>query len=76
MPCWESDFLRAFIKEMCYALMNGEAPRPSHFRAFGCRCFSYKKCRLDNFEKRSSNGIFLGYEGPIRRPEMGGVNGS
>jgi hypothetical protein len=33
----------------------------SYFRAFGCRCFILKKGRLDKFESRSSNGIFLGY---------------
>jgi hypothetical protein len=33
----------------------------SHFRAFGCRCFILKKGRLDKFEARSSNVIFLGY---------------
>jgi hypothetical protein len=33
----------------------------SHFRAFGCRCFILKKGRLDKFESRSSDGIFLGY---------------
>jgi hypothetical protein len=54
-------FLRAFLNKTCYELMHGRAPRVSHFRAFGCRCFIFKKCRLDNFESRSSNGIFLGY---------------
>jgi hypothetical protein len=33
----------------------------SHFKAFGCRCFILKKGRLDKFESRSSDGIFLGY---------------
>jgi hypothetical protein len=33
----------------------------SHFRAFGCRCFILKKGRLDKFESRSFDGIFLGY---------------
>jgi hypothetical protein len=41
--------------------MHGQAPRVSHFRAFGCRCFTLKKGRLDKFESRSSDGIFLGY---------------
>jgi hypothetical protein len=54
-------FLRAFLNKTCYELMHGRAPRLSHFRALGCRCFILKKGRLDKFESRSSNGIFLGY---------------
>jgi hypothetical protein len=51
-------FLRAFLNKTCYELMHGRAPRVSHFRDFGCRCFILKKCRLDKFESRSSDGIF------------------
>jgi hypothetical protein len=54
-------FLRAFLNKTCYELMHGRAPRVSHFRAFGCQCFILKKGRLDKFESRSSDGIFLGY---------------
>jgi hypothetical protein len=54
-------FLRAFLNKTCYELMHGRAPRVSQFRAFGCRCFILKKGRLDKFESRSSDGIFLGY---------------
>jgi hypothetical protein len=54
-------FLRAFLNKTCYELMHGRAPRVSHFWAFGCRCFILKKGRLDKFESRSSDGIFLGY---------------
>jgi transposase InsO family protein len=54
-------FVRAFLNKTCYELMHGRAPRVSHFRAFGCRCFILKKGRLDKFESRSSDGIFLGY---------------
>jgi hypothetical protein len=54
-------FLRAFLNKTCYELMHGRAPRVSHFRAFGYRCFIFKKGRLDKIELRSSNGIFLGY---------------
>jgi hypothetical protein len=32
-------FLRAFLNKTCYELMHGRAPRVSHFRACGCRCF-------------------------------------
>jgi hypothetical protein len=64
-------FLRAFLNKMFYELMHGRAPRVSHFKAFGCRCFILKKGMLecfilkkgmpDKFESRSSDGIFLGY---------------
>jgi hypothetical protein len=54
-------FLRAFLNKMCYELMHGQAPRVSHFKSFGCRCFILKKGRLDKFASRSSNGIFMGY---------------
>jgi transposase InsO family protein len=54
-------FLRAFLNKACYELMHGRAPRVSHFRAFGSRCFILKKGRLYKFELRSSDGIFLGY---------------
>jgi transposase InsO family protein len=50
-------FLRAFLNKTCYELMHGRAPRVSHFRAFGCRCFILKKGRLDKFESRSSDGF-------------------
>jgi hypothetical protein len=54
-------FLRPFLNKTCYELMHGRAARVSHFKAFGCRCFILKKGRLDKFESRSSDGIFLGY---------------
>jgi hypothetical protein len=54
-------FLWAFLNKTCDKLMQGWAPKVSHFRAFGCRCFILKKGRLDKFESRSSDGIFLGY---------------
>jgi hypothetical protein len=54
-------FLRAFMNKTCYELMHRRAPRVSHIRAFGCRCFIIKKGRLDKFESRSSDGIFMGY---------------
>jgi transposase InsO family protein len=54
-------FLRAFLNKTCYELMHRRAPRVSHFRAFGCRCFILKNGKLDKFESRSSDGILLGY---------------
>jgi hypothetical protein len=54
-------FLKAFLNKMWHELMHGRAPRVSHFRALGCRCFILNKGRLDKFESRSSDGIFMGY---------------
>jgi hypothetical protein len=54
-------FLMAFLNKTCYELMHGRAPRVSHFRAFGCRCFILKKGRLDKFELRCCDRVFLGY---------------
>jgi hypothetical protein len=53
--------LRTFKKKSCYELMHGRAPKVSHFRVFGCKCFILKKGKLDKFEARSSDGIFFGY---------------
>jgi hypothetical protein len=53
--------LRAFKWKTCYELMHGRAPKVSHFRVFGCKCFILKKEKLDKFEARSSDGIFFGY---------------
>jgi hypothetical protein len=53
--------LRAFKKKTCYELMHSRAPKVSHFRVFGCKCFILKKGKLDKFEARSSDGIFFGY---------------
>jgi hypothetical protein len=53
--------LRAFKRKTCYELMHGRAPKVSHFRVFGCKCFILKKGKLDKFEARSSDGIFFGY---------------
>ena len=61
MPCVEQNFLRVFKKKTCYELMHGHAPRVSHFRVFGCKCFILKKGKLDKFEARSVDGIFFGY---------------
>jgi hypothetical protein len=53
--------LRAFKKKTCYELMHGRAPKVSHFRVFGCKCFILKKGKLEKFEARSSDSIFFGY---------------
>ena len=54
-------FLRAFMKKTSYELRFGRAPKVSHFRVFGCKCFILKFGNLDKFESRSSDGVFLGY---------------
>jgi hypothetical protein len=42
--------------------MHGRTPKVSHFHVFGCKCFILKKGRkLDKFEARSIDGIFVGY---------------
>jgi hypothetical protein len=46
--------------------MHGRAPKVSHFRVFGCKCFILKKGKLDKFEARSSDGIFFGYANHFR----------
>ncbi|WVZ90110.1 LOW QUALITY PROTEIN: hypothetical protein U9M48_036440, partial [Paspalum notatum var. saurae] len=52
-------FLRAFLGKTSYELRFGSV---KHLRAFGCRCFVLKKAwRLDIFESRCLDGIFLGY---------------
>jgi hypothetical protein len=53
--------LRTFKKKTCSELMHGRAPKVSHFRVFGCKCFILKKGKLDEFGARSSDGIFFGY---------------
>ena len=53
--------LRALLKKTSYEIMNRRAPKVSHLRAFGCRCFILKQGNLDKFESRSSDGILLGY---------------
>jgi uncharacterized protein YutD len=54
-------FLRVFLNKTFYEHMHRRASRVSHFRVFGCQYFILKKGRLDKFESRSSDGIFLGY---------------
>jgi hypothetical protein len=49
------------LNKTYYELMHGRANRVGHFKDFGCRRFILKKCRLDKFELRSSDRIFLGY---------------
>jgi hypothetical protein len=60
--CYVSNriYLRAYKKKSCYKLMHGRTPKVSHFHVFGCKCFILKKGKkLDKFEARSVDGIFL-----------------
>jgi hypothetical protein len=43
--------------ELCF----GRQSFVSHLRSFGCKCFILKYGKLDKFESRPSDGIFLGY---------------
>src|SRR5438105_7049881 len=54
-------FLCAFLKKTSYELMMGRTPKVSHFRVFDCNGFIVKQGKLDKFESRCSDGIFLGY---------------
>jgi hypothetical protein len=55
-------YLRVHKKKTCYESMHGGTPKVSHFHVFGCKCFILKKVKkLDKFEARSVDGIFLGY---------------
>jgi hypothetical protein len=60
--CYVSNriYLRVHKKKTCYELMHGRTPKVSHFHVSGCKCFILKKGKkLDNFQARSIDGIFL-----------------
>jgi hypothetical protein len=60
--CYVSNriYLRVHKKKTCYELMHGRTPKVSHFHVIGCKCFILKKGKkLDKFEARSVDGIFL-----------------
>jgi hypothetical protein len=64
IACYVSDwiYLRVHKKKTCYELMHGRTRKVSHFHVFGCKCFILEKGKkLDKFEARSVDGIFLGY---------------
>jgi hypothetical protein len=55
------------MNKSCYELMHGRTPKVSHFHVFGCKCFIPKKDKkLDKFEARSVDGIFIGYTSHYR----------
>jgi hypothetical protein len=54
--------LRVHKKKTCYEFMHDRTPKVSHFDVFGCKCFIRKKGKkLDKFEARSIDAIFIGY---------------
>jgi hypothetical protein len=54
-------FLHSLLNLTPYKLCLGRQPSVSHLRPFGCKCFILKCGKLDRFESRSSDRIFLGY---------------
>jgi hypothetical protein len=55
-------YLGMHKKKTCYDLMHRCTPKASHLHVFGCKCFIHKKGKkLDKFEARSVDGIFIGY---------------
>jgi transposase InsO family protein len=62
IACYVSNrfYLRVHKKKAYYELMHGRTPKVSQFHVFGCKCFILKKGKkLDKFEARSVDGIFL-----------------
>jgi hypothetical protein len=54
-------YLHRLLEKTPYELLVGRKPNISYFRVFDCKCFIYKKKRLDKFESRCDDGFFLGY---------------
>jgi hypothetical protein len=60
--CYVSNriYLSVHMKKTCYELMHDRTLKVSHLHVFGCKCFILKKGKkLDKFEARSVDGIFL-----------------
>ncbi|KAL3524949.1 hypothetical protein ACH5RR_013321 [Cinchona calisaya] len=54
--------LRPIFNKTYYELFFCKNPIVSYFKIFGCKCFILKiKENLKNFDKKSDEGIFLGY---------------
>jgi hypothetical protein len=54
-------YLHQLLEKTPYELLVGRKPNISYFRVFSCKCFIYKKKRLDKFESKYDEGFFLGY---------------
>jgi transposase InsO family protein len=54
--------LRPFVGKTPFELIFGKIPSISYFKVFGCKCFVLNiKDSLGKFDKKSDEGIFLGY---------------
>jgi hypothetical protein len=63
MACHASNrvYIHWLLEKTPCELLIGKKPNISYFRVFGCKCFIYKKKRLNKFESRCDEGFFLGY---------------
>jgi len=55
--------IRPTLDKTPYELLKGRKPNLSHLRVFGCKCFVLNngKDKLDKFDAKADDGIFLGY---------------
>src|SRR3954468_9333363 len=55
-------FLRKILMKTPYELLTGHKPNVKYYRVFGCKCFFLNnKDRLDKFQSKTIEGIFVGY---------------
>jgi transposase InsO family protein len=62
--CYASNrlFPHWLLEKTLYELLNGKKPDVSFFRAFGCKCYIYKKRHHPGkFQRRCDIGFLLGY---------------
>lgn len=55
--------IRSILEQTSYELLKGRKPNISHFHVFACKCFilNNEKDKLDKFDAKDVEGIFLGY---------------
>ena len=55
--------IRSILKKILYELLNDRKPNKSYFHIFGYKYFILNngKNNLDKFDRKSDEGIFLGY---------------
>ena len=55
--------IRSILKKTPYELWNDRKPNINYFHVFGCKCFILNngKDNLGKFDRKSDEGIFLGY---------------
>ena len=55
-------YLHKKLKKISYELLNGNKPKASYFRVFGCNCFILnKKPKISKFAPKIDECFFLGY---------------